>query len=89
MLQIATNFKAPLSLFDGYPQDYELNYTYFVTVDADGNVIKKEFSIADNGHVKNEVEEAIQKMKFVPATKENKKIKSYLFVKFKFTLDEK
>ena len=87
--QIAANFKAPLSLFDGYPQDNDLSYTYFVTVDENGNVIKKEFSVADNGRITQEVEEAIQSLKFVPATKDNKKVQSYTFVKFKFRLDEK
>lgn len=87
--QIATNFKAPLSLFEGYPQDYDLSYTYFVTVDENGNVIKKEFSVADNGRIAQEVEEAIQSLKFVPATKDDKKVQSYTFVKFKFRLDEK
>jgi hypothetical protein len=87
--QIATIFKAPLSLFDGCPQDNDLSYSYFVTVDENGNVIKKEFSVADNGRITQEVEEAIENLKFVPATKDNKKVMSYIFVKFKFRLDEK
>src|SRR5690606_30752861 len=87
--QIATNFNAPLSLFDGYPQDNDLSYTYFVTVDEKGNVINKEFSVADNGRITKEVEAAIQKIKFAPATKDNKEVKSYIFVIFKFRLDEK
>src|SRR5690606_40785837 len=86
---IAKNFTAPISLFEGYPQDYALSYTYFVTVDENGNVIKKEFSVADNGRIAQEVEEAIQNLKFVPATKDDKKVQSYTFVKFKFRLDEK
>ena len=87
--QIVTNFIAPLSLFEGYSQDEDLSYTYFVTVDENGNVIKKEFSVADNGRIAKEVEEAIQSLKFVPATKDNKNVQSYTYVKFKFRLDEK
>lgn len=86
---ISKKFTAPLSLFDGYPQDYDLSYSYFVTVDENGNVIKKDFTIADNRRITQEVEEAIQNLKFVPATKDDKKVKSYTFVKFKFRLDEK
>ncbi|MBX7155868.1 MAG: DUF4375 domain-containing protein [Candidatus Kapaibacterium sp.] len=86
--QIATNFKAPLSLFDGYPQDYDLNYSYFVTVDENGIAIKKEFTFASNGRITNEVEEAIENLKFISATKDNKKVVSYTFVEFKFRLDE-
>ncbi len=87
--EIAKDFKAPLSLFDGYPQDNDLTYTYFLTVDEKGTVINFEFSVADNARISDKVEEAIQKSKFVPATKNNKQVNSYIFVKFKFSLDEK
>ncbi|HEY3403391.1 MAG TPA: DUF4375 domain-containing protein [Ohtaekwangia sp.] len=87
--QIAADFNAPVSLFDGYPQDYYLSYSYFVTVDEKGNVMKKEFSVADNGRIANQVEEAIEKIKFSPATKGSKEVSSYVFVKFNFRLDEK
>lgn len=60
-----------------------------MTVDENGNIIKKEFSIADNGRITQEVEDAIQSLKFVPATKDNKNVQSYTFVKFKFRLEEK
>lgn len=87
--QIATDFKAPLSLFEGYPNDYDIRYSYFVTVDETGNVIKKEFSFATNVIITQEVEEAIQNIKFIPATKNNNKVLSYIFVNFIFRLNDK
>ncbi len=87
--EIASNLKAPISLFDGYRQDQDLSYSYFVTVDEKGNVINKEYSIADNLIFTEQVENAIPKIKFVPAIKDGKKTKSYVFVKFKFRLGGK
>lgn len=86
---IASDFKAPLSLFDDYPQDYDLSYSYMVTVNEHGEVVHLEFSTASNMRIGNEVEEAIQKLKFSPAIKDNKPIISYSYVKFKFVLGEK
>ncbi len=86
--EIAANFKATLSLFEGYPQDYHLNYTYFVTVDEKGNVVEYKFSVADNARIADKVENAIETLKFTPAMKGDKEVKSYTFVRFKFRLGD-
>ena len=87
--EIQKKFVAPLSLFEGYSQDHDMSYTYFVTVNENGKVVKKDFCVADNGRITNEVESTISQLVFVPAEKDNKQVQSYIMVKFKFRLDEK
>lgn len=86
--QIASTFNAPFLVFKDYPQDYELTYTYFLTIDEAGNVLKMEFSFADNCRIAEEVERAIEKVNFAPAIHNHQKVKSYIFINFKFSLDE-
>lgn len=87
-VELGKNFKTGISFFDGYQQDRELSYTYFVTVDNKGNVIKMDFLVADNGRIVKEVESSISKLKFIPATKDNKPVVSYCIVKYTFKLAE-
>jgi antitoxin component YwqK of YwqJK toxin-antitoxin module len=87
--EITKNFQAPLSLFDGYNQDDDLNYSYFLTIDENGTVINMNFLFGSNGRITDKIEKAIQQLKFIPATKDNKKIQSYTIVNFTFRLDEK
>ncbi|CAM1356080.1 DMP19 family protein [Tenacibaculum ascidiaceicola] len=81
-------FKADISVFDGYPQDHELSYSYFVEIDKDGKPIKLDFLVADNGFLTTEVESSIKKMKFKPAKKNGENINSYLIIKHKLKLGE-
>lgn len=82
------DFKAEVSVFDGYPQDYELSYSYFVEIDKNGKPIKLEFLSASNGFLTTEVESSINKMKFNPAQKNGTNINSYLIIKHKLKLGE-
>ena len=81
-------FNADVSVFDGYPQDHELSYSYFVEIDTNGNPIKIDFSVADNGFLTTQVETSIKKMKFTSAQKNGKNVQSYLFIKHKLKLGE-
>lgn len=87
--ELEKEFKVPLSVFEGYSQDIELSYTYFVTIDAKGNPTKLDFLVADNGFLTEQVEKSIQKMKFKPATKNNNNISSYLIIAYKIRLAKK
>ena len=80
------SFKASVSVFDGYTQDYELSYNYFVSIDENGKPIKLNFLMADNGFLKEEVESNIHKMKFKPAIKNGKAVNSYMIIHFKLRL---
>ncbi len=82
------DFKAEISVFDGYPQDYELSYSYFVEIDKSGNPTKLDFLVASNGFLTTEVESCIKKMKFSPAQKNGENINSYLIIRYKLKLGE-
>lgn len=83
---LSKGFKVDKSFFDGYPQDHELSYSYFVNVDDKGNITKMDFLVASNGRITQEVEANISKLKFTPATKDNKPVISYSIVKHSFKL---
>lgn len=87
--ELANSFLVDLSFFDGYPQDYELGYTYFVSVDKNGNVTNLDFLVADNGRIADKVESNIKKIEFEPATKSGQAVDSYVIVKHKFKLGQK
>ncbi len=86
---LAKDFQVKLDLFEGYPQDYELGFNYFVSIDETGKVIDLEFLVADNGFLIEKVEENIRRINFKPALKDGKPVKSYLVIKHQFTLAEK
>ncbi|WP_405415513.1 DUF4375 domain-containing protein [Maribacter sp. Asnod1-A12] len=80
------SFKASVSLFDNYPQDYELSYNYFVSINEEGHTTNSDFLMASNGFLREEVESSIRKMKFKPALKNGTAINSYIIVHFKLRL---
>jgi antitoxin component YwqK of YwqJK toxin-antitoxin module len=77
-----------ISLFDGYSQDTEVTYTYFVDVDVHGRVTKYQFLVADNGRITEAVEANIQKLMFSPATKRGNSVNSHVIVRHVFQLAE-
>lgn len=79
-------FNADISLFDGYPQDYEISYSYFVEIDKNGLPTKLDFLSASNLLLANEVEKNIKKMKFKPALKNDLNTNSFLVIEHKFKL---
>ncbi|AUC15792.1 hypothetical protein BTO06_11810 [Tenacibaculum sp. SZ-18] len=85
---LENDFKADISVFDGYPQDHELSYSYFVEIDKDGKPVNLDFLFADNGFLTTAVESSIKKMKFNPAQKNGESINSYLIIKHKLKLGE-
>ncbi len=87
--ELSNSFIVNVSFFDGYSQDNDLNYNYFVTVDQKGNVTELKILSASNGQITKEVESNILKLKFRPAIKKGAPIKSYVIVKHEFKLEEK
>lgn len=87
--ELSNSMIVNVSFFDGYSQDNDLNYNYFVTVDEKGNVSELNFLSASNEQITKEVESNILKLKFKPAMKNGKPIRSYVIVKYEFKLDEK
>jgi antitoxin component YwqK of YwqJK toxin-antitoxin module len=88
-VEISNAFIVDVSFYDGYSQDNDLNYNYFVTVDEKGNVLELNFLSASNGQITKEVESNILKLKFKPAMKNGKPIRSYIIVKHEFKLNER
>ncbi len=86
--ELAEQFEVSTTLFEGYSQDKELSYTYFVYIDETGKVTKHDFLVADNGFITDEVQENIQKMTFTPAQKDGINVSSYLIIKHKLNLGE-
>ena len=86
--ELEAAFKVATTVFDGYSQDHELSYNYFVSIDENGHPTQFDFLMADNGFLKNEVESSMAKMLFNPAQKNGKNVASYLIIKHKFKLAE-
>lgn len=86
--ELEDSFKASVSLFDGYPQDYELSYNYFVSIDEKGHTTNSEFLMASNGFLREEVESSIEKMKFKPALRDGTTVSSYMIIYFKLRLSQ-
>ncbi len=86
--QLEESFKVSTSVFEGYPQDKELSYSYFVSIDKTGKPTKVDFLVADNGFLTTEVESNIGKMEFKPAQRKGENINSYLIIKHKLKLGE-
>ncbi len=87
-IELADNFKVDIDFFNGYSQDDELSYSYFVGINEIGEVTTIDFSIADNAHIREAVEANIQKICFEPATKDGEATASYIYIKHKFILGE-
>ena len=87
--ELENNLEIPLSLFDGYDQDRVQKYRYWVEIDEKGNVTSFDFTMADNAFVIKQVEGNLSKLKFEPAIKDGKPIKTYLTIRHNFELAER
>lgn len=86
--ELAANFKAEVSMFEGYGDDHIMKYSYDVFVDKQGNVTKVKFAVADNMWISEQVESNLKKLKFEIAIKDGKPIESIHYVKHQFMLVE-
>lgn len=86
--ELEKGFNVSTSVFEGYPQDTELSYSYFVSIDKVGKVTKLDFLLADNVTLLEEVEENIERMNFKPAQKDGVNVNSYLIIKHELKLGE-
>ena len=64
-----------------------MGYSYIVYVDEKGNVTESKFWAADNAWIAEQVENNIKKIKFEPAIKDNKPIKSIHFVQHRLKIE--
>lgn len=87
--ELEERLKVLTSIFDGYSQDKELSYNYFVSIDKTGKPTKIDFLSADNVILKKEVESNLEKMIFKPAKKDGEYVNSYLIIKHKFKIGNK
>jgi len=86
--KIAESFKAQKSIFDAYGDDHIMSYGYYLFVDEKGNVKDIKFAVSDNMWLDKEVKESMSKLKFDPALKDGKPIKSIHYVRYKLKLTE-
>jgi antitoxin component YwqK of YwqJK toxin-antitoxin module len=86
--ELAHAFTADLSLFEGYPQDYELTCNHFLTIDKHGAIRSIDFLGASNGRILKEVQESIEKLQFEPATRNGEPVDSYVIATYVFRLGE-
>lgn len=87
-LELAENFKVEISIFQGYGDDHILSYGYYLFVDEKGNVEDIKFAVADNMWLDKEVKASMNKLKFEPALKNEKPIKSIHYVRYKLEKTE-
>ncbi len=86
--EIAKNFKAETSLFKDYGDDHILSYGYSLFVDEKGIVTEIKFAAADNMWLDEQVKESMVKLKFEPALKNAKPLKSIHYVRYQLKLIE-
>jgi antitoxin component YwqK of YwqJK toxin-antitoxin module len=86
--EIAKKFKAEISIFEGYGDDHIMSYGYYLFVDEKGNVNDIKFAVADNMWLDEEVKASMAELKFEPALKDGKTIKSIHYVRYKLELTE-
>lgn len=86
--KIAENFKAQKSIFDAYGDDHIMSYGYYLFVDEKGNVKDIKFAVSDNMWLDKEVKSSMSELKFEPALKDGKPIKSIHYVRYKLKLTE-
>ncbi|WP_431471594.1 DUF4375 domain-containing protein [Nonlabens sp. SCSIO 43208] len=87
-LELAKYFKVEVSIFDEYGDDKIISYGYYVFVNEKGSVDKITFAIADNMWLDEEVKGSMSKLKFEPALKDGKPIKSIHYVRYRLKLTE-
>jgi hypothetical protein len=85
-LEVAKALKIKESLFEDYPNDYTITYTYLVTVDEQGRQIEASFEGGDNMAIKEDTNLNIKLLKFEPGKRNGSAIKSNTIVSYMFTL---
>jgi len=87
-IELAEKFKADASIFEQYGDDHIMSYGYNVFVNEKGIVNDITFAIADNMWLDEEVKASMAELKFEPALKDGKPIKSIHYVRYKLKLTE-
>lgn len=81
-------FKANISLFEPYGDDYILSCAYTVKTDKQGNVAELHFSSADNMFIAELIEKSLRKFKFEIAYINNEPTECIYFVQSRLNLTE-
>lgn len=87
-VEIAEKFKVETSLFKDYGDDYILSYGYFLFVDEKGTVTEIKFAASDNMWLDEKVRTSMIELKFEPAIKNSKPLKSIHYVRYQLKLIE-
>ncbi len=86
---IETQLQVPLSLFEGYDDDHEIMYNYFMTVNDNGKVIDYKYIMASNLKMIDKIESIIPNLEFTPAITNEKPVTSSIFISYRFKLANK
>lgn len=87
-VEIAEKFKAEKSIFEDYGEDHILSYGYFLFVNEKGIVTEIKFAVADNMWLDHQVKASMAKLKFEPAMKDGKPLKSIHYVQYQLKITE-
>jgi hypothetical protein len=85
-LEVAKALKVKESLFDGYPEDYTITYTYLVIVDKQGSQLEASFEGGDNMAITEDTDKNISLLKFKPGIRNGTAVHSSTNVSYMFTL---
>lgn len=86
--ELTSKFEAEASLFEAYGDDHVMSYGYYVFVDEKGDVSDVKFAVADNAWLDEEVKASMANLKFEPALKDGRAVKSIHYVRYKLRLTE-
>jgi antitoxin component YwqK of YwqJK toxin-antitoxin module len=87
-LELTENFKAEVSIFEPYGDDHIMFYGYYLFVNEKGIIDEIKFAVADNMWLDEQVKSSMAELKFEPALKDGKPIKSIHYVRYKLKLVE-
>ena len=86
--ELESSFKVETSIFEAYGDDHILSYGYYLFVDNKGKVEDIKYAVADNMWLDEVMKKSMVNLKFEPALKDGKPVKSIHYVRYNLQLSE-
>lgn len=84
--EVAKLLSVKHSVFEGYPEDYTITYSYLVSIDKNGEIINPDFQGGDDMSIINDINDNIKLLKFRPGVRNKVPVDSYTIVRYKLKL---